>query len=398
MRTFKQDFPVFQKEPQLVFLDSAASAQKPKSVLDCLYQTYAENYANVHRGSCALATRATELYENARLKVARFINAPVKQIIFTKGATEGINLVAQGFQQLLQSGDEVLVYEAEHHADYVPWQQAALASGAVFKTFKVLPSGAVDLADFESKLSRRTKVVAVAHLSNVLGVENDVRLITQKAHDAGAKVLIDGAQSIAHLPIDVQEMGCDYFVFSGHKLYGPTGIGALFGTQEALEILPPYQFGGDMIKAVTFEKTTFAGLPNKFEAGTPPFVEAIGLGAAIDYVSEIGMREIAKEEEALTRLLTGRLKDVSGISYLGADLGLKKGIVSFTIKDIHPSDIAFALAKQHICVRVGHHCAMPVHKCFNKDVSVRVSLGVYNTVQDVDLFMEALDKAIRLFQ
>ena len=397
MIDYKKDFPVFQNE-NVVFLDSAASTQKPKCVLDTLYQMYASSYANVHRGSCALANRATERYEQARESIASFIHAPAKQVIFTKGATESINLVASGYAKRLKKGDEVLVSVAAHHANFVPWQQACLESGATFKTFQILPSGEADTADFEKQLTPHTKMVALTHISNVSGVENNIRDLTKKAHEAGAEVLVDGAQSVAHQAVDVSALDCDYFAFSGHKLYGPTGIGVLYGKEAALNALSPYQFGGDMIREVSIEKTTFADLPNKFEAGTPPFVQAVGLAVAVDYVNQIGMAQIEQREKELTRLLVSQLQEIENIEFIGNDPALKKGIVSFVIQGIHPSDIAFLLAQQHICVRVGHHCAMPIHKCFHQSVSVRVSLGVYNDTQDIELFMTALHKAIRLLK
>lgn len=397
MNIYKKDFPVFQNE-DVVFLDSAASAQKPKCVLDTIYQTYAYAYANVHRGSCPLSNRATELYEQARLTAASFIHAPPKQVIFTKGTTESINLVASGFVKRLGKGDEVLVSVAAHHANFVPWQQACLQSGAAFKTFRVMPSGEVDADDFQKQLSNRTKIVALTHVSNVLGVENDIKKLTSKAHEAGASVLVDGAQSVAHRAVDVCDLDCDYFAFSGHKLYGPTGIGVLYGKKEALENLPPYQFGGDMIRSVRTEKTVFADLPNKFEAGTPPFVEAAGLAGAIDYINKIGLENIAGSERELTRYLIERLNQIEGLEYIGNRPDLKNGLLSFVIRGIHPSDIAFLLAQQHVCVRVGHHCAMPVHAYFQKEVSVRVSLGLYNDTEDIDAFIKALNKAICLLK
>lgn len=396
MNIYKKDFPIFQNEHP-VFLDSAASTQKPLCVLDTIYHFYTTSYANVHRGSCELSNKATIAYENARQKVADFIHAPYKQIIFTKNATESINIVASGYAQSLKKDDEVLISEAEHHANFVTWQQACLRSGATFKTFKVLPTGEIDFDDFKNKLSPQTKMVALTHLSNVLGVENPITDLIKAAHIYGAKVLVDGSQSIAHLPIDIIALDCDFFAFSGHKLYGPTGIGVLYGKKEALSELPPYQFGGDMVKSVSVEETTFADIPNKFEAGTPPFAEAVGLGAAIDYLTRIGMNQIASNELILTQYLLEQLRDIQDIEFVGTDTTLKKGIISFVIKGIHPSDVAFALAQQHICVRVGHHCAMPIHKCFNKEVSIRVSLGLYNDKEDIDIFISALKKAIRLF-
>ena len=391
----KQDFPLLTNTPT-VYLDSAASAQKPQSVLaamDTFYRTY---YANVHRGQCHIAVQATDLYERARHTIAAFIHAEPDTVVFTKSTTESINLVAAGYERLLRAGDEVLVCIAEHHANFVPWQQACLRSGATFKTFGVTPDGTIDMADFNAQLSPRTKIVAVAQLGNVLGVANPVREIVAAAHAVGARVLVDGAQSCAHMPVNVKDLDCDFFAFSGHKLYGPTGIGVLYGKAEALSELPPYQFGGDMIRHVSVAETTFAEVPAKFEAGTPPFVEAVGLAAAVDYVQDIGMETIAEHEQNLTSLLCQGLSDVPGLTMLG-DGSLKKGIVTFNVAGIHPADIAFALTQDNICVRVGHHCAMPVHACFHQDVSLRVSFGLYNEPADVATFLTSLHKTISLF-
>ena len=384
--TYKKDFPIFDNS-DLVYLDSAASAQKPRVVLRAMNDFYESSYSNIHRGTCSLAVHATELYENARQKVADFIHTRSKNIIFTKGATDAINMVAAGIGQSLKSGDEILVSIAEHHANFVPWQQICLKTGATFKVFNVLQDGQIDLQDFKSKLSLNTKMVAVAQLSNVLGVVNPVHEMAQMAHNVGAQILVDGAQSIAHMPVNVEELGVDFFVFSSHKLYGPTGIGVLYGKRTALENLPPYQFGGDMVKEVTVQKTTFAELPARLEAGTTPFVEAAGMGVAIDYILSIGIDKIAAYEQMLTDALMSELKNISTVELLGT--AKKSGIISFNIKGIHPNDLAFVLAKQNICVRVGHHCAMPIHECFGKTASVRVSFGIYNTLKDVELFLSA---------
>ena len=278
----------------------------------------------------------------------------------------------------------------------MPWQQICLKTGATFKVFNVLQDGQIDLQDFKSKLSLNTKMVAVAQLSNVLGVVNPVHEMAQMAHNVGAQILVDGAQSIAHMPVNVDELGVDFFVFSSHKLYGPTGIGVLYGKRTALENLPPYQFGGDMVKEVTVQKTTFAELPARLEAGTTPFVEAAGMGVAIDYILSIGIDKIAAYEQMLTDALMSELKNISTVELLGT--AKKSGIISFNIKGIHPNDLAFVLAKQNICVRVGHHCAMPIHECFGKTASVRVSFGIYNTLKDVELFLSALKKALSFFE
>ena len=326
---FKSDFPIFQ-EQKFVFLDSAASTQKPKVVLDSLLSFYQTQYANVHRGSCHLASQATFLYEDARKKVARFIHSPVEQIVFTKGATESINLVANGYRQILTQDDEVLVSIAEHHANFVSWQQVAHMTGAKFVTFDILDNGEINLDDFKSKLSSKTKIVAFSHLSNVLGLVNPVKKIVSMAHAVGARVLLDGAQSIAHLPIDVDQLDIDYFVFSGHKLYAPTGIGVLYGKRDALDMLPPYQFGGDMVEKVYTDETIFKSIPYKFEAGTPPFAEAIALGVAIDYLSTISMREIEKEEQKLTQYLISGLSEIEEVEFV-ATHAEKQGIVSFVV-------------------------------------------------------------------
>lgn len=392
---YKKDFPIFDNS-DLVYLDSAASAQKPRVVLRAMNDFYESSYSNIHRGTCSLAVHATELYENARQKVADFIHTRSKNIIFTKGATDAINMVAAGIGQSLKPGDEILVSIAEHHANFVPWQQICLKTGATFKVFNVLQDGQIDLQDFKSKLSLNTKMVAVAQLSNVLGVINPVHEMAQMAHNVGAQILVDGAQSIAHMPVNVEELGVDFFVFSSHKLYGPTGIGVLYGKRTALENLPPYQFGGDMVKEVTVQKTTFAELPARLEAGTTPFVEAAGMGVAIDYILSIGIDKIAAYEQMLTDALMSELKNISTVELLGT--AKKSGIISFNIKGIHPNDLAFVLAKQNICVRVGHHCAMPIHECFGKTASVRVSFGIYNTLKDVELFLSALKKALSFFE
>jgi cysteine desulfurase/selenocysteine lyase len=354
-------------------------------------------YANVHRGTCHLASLATIEYENARKKVAEFINSPAEQVIFTKGATESINLIANGYIGLLSSDDEILVSISEHHANFVPWQQLAKKTGARFVTFDILNNGEINLSDFEQKLSSKTKIVAITHMSNVLGVINPVESLIQKAHEYGAKVVLDAAQSIAHLGVNVQNLDCDFMVFSGHKLYGPTGIGVLYGTKEALNLLSPYQYGGDMVQSVSIDETVFKKIPYKFEAGTPPFVEAVGLAKAIEYVSDISMKKIEEHEKTLTAYLIKKLNDMDGVEIIAPNEN-KRGIVSFVVKDIHPTDIAFILSEQNICIRVGHHCAMPLHKRLGIDVSLRVSLGVYNDENDVDLFINALQKSISFFK
>ena len=392
---FKKDFPILAQN--ITYLDSAATTQKPKMLLNQTDIFYKKDYANVHRGTCALANQATTMYEQARAKVADFIGAESKNIVFTKGATEAINLVAAGYAQTLKTGDEVLVSIAEHHANFVPWQQACLKSGATFKVFNILPDGRLDLDDFKAKLTDKTKVVAVAHISNVLGVVNPVKEIVKQAHEKGAKVLLDAAQSISHLAIDVKDLDVDYLAFSGHKVYGPTGIGVLYGKSECLNELPPYQFGGDMIDEVKVEGTTFALAPAKFEAGTPPITQAIGLGVSLEYVKKIGFDKIQKHEQNLMKSLIKGLKEIPNIQFLG-DPKYKTALVSFNIAGIHPNDLGFILAKENVCVRIGHHCAMPLHTYFKMAASLRVSFGLYNTEVDVQTFLKAFHKAIGFFK
>lgn len=392
---YKSKFPIFQKE-NYVYLDTAASAQKPYGVLNEMFDFYQTSYANVHRGSCHLASQATQLFENARKAVADFIHASENQIIFTKGATEGFNLIADGFCDLLRPGDEILVSIAEHHANFVPWQQLAKKTKAKFITFDILENGELDLDDFEKKLSLKTKIVAVTHLSNVLGIINPVKEICQKAKQYGAKTVIDAAQSISHTSVDVQEIDCDFLVFSGHKLYGPTGIGVVYGKKDALELLSPYQYGGDMVQKVTIDETIFKDVPHKFEAGTPPFVEAIGLKSAIEFINNISMKVLQAHEKELTDYLLEALSQIEGVDILAPNQN-KTGIVAFSVHNIHPSDIAFLLSQQNVCIRVGHHCAMPLHHRLNKEISLRVSLGIYNNKEDIDFFIKALKKSISFF-
>ncbi len=392
---YKKDFPILAQS--ITYLDSAATTQKPKVLLNQTNTFYKKDYANVHRGTCALANQATTLYEEARQKVADFIGAESKNIVFTKGATEAINLVASGYAQMLKEGDEVLVSIAEHHANFVPWQQACIKSGATFKVFNILPDGRFDMNDFKKKISPKTRVVAVGHISNVLGVVNPIKEIVELAHKVGAKVLLDAAQSISHLPISVKDLDVDYLAFSGHKVYGPTGIGVLYGKTEDLNELPPYQFGGDMIDEVKVEGTTFALAPSKFEAGTPPITQAIGLGISLDYIKKIGLEKIQKHEKALMKSLIKGLKEIPNIQFLG-DPKHKTALVSFNIAGIHPNDLGFILAKENICVRIGHHCAMPLHTYFKMAASMRVSFGLYNTKQDVQNFLNAFHKAIGFFK
>ena len=392
---FKKDFPILAQN--ITYLDSAATTQKPKVLLNQTDTFYKKDYANVHRGTCSLANQATTMYEQAREKVAKFIGTESKNIVFVKGATEAINLVAAGYTQILKPEDEILVSIAEHHANFVPWQQACLRSGATFKVFNILPDGRFDMDDFKAKLTDKTKLVAFAHISNVLGIINPVKEIVKLAHEKGAKVLLDASQSISHLPIDVKDLDVDYLAFSGHKVYGPTGIGVLYGKTECLNKLPPYQFGGDMIDEVKLEETTFALPPSKFEAGTPPITQAIGLGVSLEYIKKVGFDKIQKHERSLMKSLIKGLKKIPDIQFLG-DPKYKTALVSFNIAGIHPNDLGFILAKENICVRIGHHCAMPLHTHFKMSASLRVALGLYNTQKDVQTFFKAFHKAIGFFK
>lgn len=392
---YKQDFPIFKHD--ITYLDSAASTQKPSYVLDAMHNFYTHHYANVHKGTCSIALQATELFEESRKKISRFINVSSDNIIFTRGTTESINLVASSFSSFLTQKDEVLISISEHHANFVPWQQLCLKTGATLKVIKVHQDGTLDLGDFENKLTSKTKIVSITHLSNVLGVLNPVQKIVELSHKKGAYVLIDGAQSIAHTPIDISKIGCDIFVFSGHKLYGPTGIGVLYMTSELIDKLPPYQYGGDMIEYVYINETKFLKNREKFEAGTPAFVEAYGLSSAIDYLSKIGMEQIEKKEKELTVYLSQKLQNFSWIHPIG-DPSIKNGLISFTLQEIHPQDLLFFLAKYNICLRSGHHCAMPIHTFFGLSQSLRVSLGLYNNKEDIDNFISALSKAYTLIK
>lgn len=395
---YRADFPILQEQSKLIYLDNAASTQKPKCVLNAMDSFYSFYYANVHKGNCAIATEATKRFEEARKKIADFLHTTPNNIVWTRGATNALNMVACGLAQSLTTGDEVLVSVAEHHANFVPWQQACVKKKATFNVFNVLWNGQLDFEDFQKKLTKKTKVVSLTLMSNVLGVPNDLKPFIDAAHQVGATVVVDGAQSIAHLPVNVEELDCDFLVFSGHKLYGPTGIGVLYGKTAALDALPPYEFGGDMVDTVTLNKTTFAPVPMKFEAGTPSFVEAIGLATAVDYLQQVGQESIVTEEKKLTEYAVEQLRSACpDIHFLG-EPELKSGILSFLIPDIHPQDIAFVLAKENICVRVGHHCALPVHTFFDVSSSLRISLGLYNTKTDIDIFIQALQKALKLLK
>ena len=398
---WRDDFPILNQTihgQPLVYLDSAATTQKPKSVIDRERRYYTMLNANVHRGIHELSQRATDAFEGARDAVRRFINAAsTSEIVFVRGATEAINLVAQSYgRSRLKPGDEILVTEMEHHSNIVPWQLLCAQTGASLRVAPIDDAGELQLDAFESLLGPQTKLVALAHVSNALGTINPVRRLIDLAHAAGAPVLLDGAQAAAHLAVDVRALDCDFYALSGHKLYGPTGIGALYGKEALLDAMPPYQGGGDMIRKVTFAETTYNALPFKFEAGTPNIAGAIGLGAAIDYVTQIGLDVIAQHEDALLREATLRAREVSGLKLLGTARE-KAAILSFTLDGIHPHEVGTVLDQQGIAVRTGHHCAMPVMDHFGVPASVRASFALYNTLEDVDALFEGLGKVRELF-
>jgi cysteine desulfurase/selenocysteine lyase len=395
----RAEFPILQRRVNgkpLVYLDSAASAQKPRAVIDAMVWAMEHSYANVHRGLHTLANETTEAYEGARKAVARFIGAEPAEIVFTKGGTEAINLVAAGLGASLKAGDEILLSEMEHHANIVPWHFLRERLGVVLKFTPVTDDGRLDVAAFQDLLNARTKVVALTHMSNVLGTVNPVAELTRLAHDAGAVVLLDGCQAVVHQAVDVKAMDVDFYVFSGHKLYGPTGIGALYGKAERLATLPPYQGGGEMIGSVTLEKITYADPPHRFEAGTPPILEAIGLGAAVDWLSGLDRTAIAKHEHALYDHVRQRLAGSNWLRVLGEAPG-KGAILTFTVDGAHAHDVAQILDKYGVAVRAGTHCAEPLMKRFGVTSSARASFALYNTQAEADAFVDALTKTQAFF-
>jgi cysteine desulfurase / selenocysteine lyase len=392
----RPQFPILRETVHgkpLVYLDSAASAQKPQAVIDAERAVYEHIYSNVHRGVHSLSMKSTDAYEAVRVKVRDFIHArDVKEILFVRGATEAINLVAQTYgRQHVKAGDEVLISALEHHSNIVPWQMLCEENGAHLRVVPIDDAGELDLAAFERLLTDRTRLVAVAHVSNALGTIVPVRTIVEKAHARAIPVLVDGAQGAPHLPLDVQALGCDFYAFSGHKLYGPSGVGILYGRAERLEAMPPWQGGGDMIASVTFEKTTYNVLPYKFEAGTPNIAGAIGLGAAIDWVNGLGMLEIAAYEDELLAYGTQVLSAVPGLRLIGTARE-KTGVLSFVLEGLHPHDIGTVLDYEGIAVRTGHHCAQPVMDRFGVPATTRASLACFNTKDDLDALVRGLGK------
>ncbi|WP_332639528.1 aminotransferase class V-fold PLP-dependent enzyme [Brevundimonas sp.] len=396
----RAQFPILSRSVNgrpLVYLDSAASAQKPRVVIDAMTAAMEGSYANVHRGLHTLANETTEAFEAARESVARFVNAEAaSNIVWTKGGTEAINLVAAGIGQSIQPGDEIIVSQMEHHSNIVPWHLLRERRGAVLKWIPVLDDGSLDMAAYAGLLGPRTKVVAVTHMSNVLGTINPVHAITEMAHAVGAKVLIDGCQGAVHAAPDVQAIGCDFYAFTGHKLFGPTGIGCLYGTAGALEALPPYQGGGEMIETVTMDRVTYAKPPHRFEAGTPPILEAIGMGAAIDWLSRFDHGAVVAHERALYAHARKRLEGVNWLRLIGEAEG-KGAILTFTVEGAHAHDIAQVMDRYGVAVRAGLHCAEPLAERFGLTSSVRASFALYNTIEDADAFADALIKAREFF-
>lgn len=396
IQKIRADFPILNQKVNgkpLVYFDNGATAQKPQVVIDAIDKYYSEINANIHRGVHTLSQLATDAYEASRNTIQKHINAKHNhEVIFTSGTTFGINLVANGFASLLQEGDEVMVSHLEHHSNIVPWQFLCEKTGAKLVVIPMNKKGELVMADFDRLLSSKTKVVAVNHISNALGTINPIEEIIEKAHGVGAAVLIDGAQATPHLKPDVQVLDCDFYVFSGHKVCGPTGVGILYGKEEWLRKLPPYQGGGEMIAEVTFEKTTYADLPHKFEAGTPNIVGGIVLGTAIDYMNQIGFENIAAYEQELLDYATEKLLQIEGLRIYGTSEH-KASVISFNIEGIHPYDIGTIIDKLGIAVRTGHHCAQPIMQYFNIPGTIRASFAFYNTKEEIDIFVEALIKA-----
>ena len=401
MTDFRPDFPLLSREVHgrpLVYLDNAATTQKPRAVLEAMDGLYTTCNANVHRGIHTLSQEATALHEAARERVRAFLNArSTAEIIFTRGTTESLNLVASSFAEaFLHEGDEVILTVMEHHSDIVPWQLARDRRGFTLRVVPMDDEGRLDLEAYAALLNERTRLVCCCHVSNVLGTVNPVREMARMAHDAGAYFLVDGAQSVPHFPVDVQELDCDFLAFSAHKLYGPTGVGVLYGKEELLEQMPPYQGGGEMIARVTFEKTTFERLPFKFEAGTPDYVGTHGLAAAIDYVAGIGLDRIAAYEDQLTRHAMARMREIEDMRFFGTVEG-KTSVVSFNVGQIHPMDLGTLLDHLGFAIRTGHHCAQPLMARCGVEGMARVSFALYNTVEEIDRFVEALQRVVRMF-
>jgi len=402
IQKIRSDFPILSRQVNgkpLVYFDNGASSQKPQQVIDAVAHYYAHENSNIHRGIHHLSQEATVAYEQARTKVQHFINAQHDhEVIFTKGTTDAINLVASSFgRKQLQKGDEIIISTMEHHSNIVPWQMICEDKGASLKVVPINDKGELLMDEFEQLLSTKTKLVAITHVSNTLGTINPVKEIIEKSHKAGALVLIDGAQAVPHTSVDVQALGCDFYAFSGHKMFGPTGVGILYGKTNLLNDLPPYQGGGDMIKTVTFEKTTYNELPHKFEAGTPNIIGGIALGVAIDYINTIGLDNIEQHEHELLSYATEQIKTIAGVRVIG-EAEHKAGVLSFLVEGTHPTDIGTIIDKLGIAIRTGHHCTEPLMNRFNIPGTARASFAFYNTFEEIDVFIAALKRAVNMLK
>jgi cysteine desulfurase/selenocysteine lyase len=400
VHTIRKDFPILHQEVNgkpLIYFDNAATSQKPTVVIEALKTYYLKNNANIHRGAHYLAAKSTEDYEATRAALQEFLNAQfVEEIIFIRGVTEAVNLVASTWGRTnIREGDEIILSEMEHHSNIVPWQLLAEEKGAKIKVIPVTDEGELILEEFEKLLSSRTKLISIVHASNALGTVNPVKEIIQKAHQAGAVVFVDGAQASVHLNIDVQDLDCDFYAFSGHKVYAPTGIGALYGKKELLNAMPPYQGGGEMIKDVSFEKSTFNELPHKFEAGTPNIADAIAFKSALDYVKKLGKENIAAYEHSLLEYATEQMQTIPGLKIIGTSAN-KVSVISFVVEGAHHSDIGTLLDAQGIAIRTGHHCTQPLMKRYNIPGTSRISFAMYNTREEVDAFIVALKKVLKM--
>lgn len=403
VHAIRQDFPVLHQEVHgrpLVYLDNAASSQKPRVVIEALDEYYRSYNANVHRGIHTLSERASQAYEEARHKVARFINArSAKEVIWTRNTTESINLVAYSWGRAnIGPGDEILLTEMEHHSNLIPWQLLAAEKDAILRFIPVTDEGFLDLDRLDNLLTERTKLVSLTHMSNVLGTINPVAEIARRAHTVGALILVDGAQSVPHLPVDVQALDCDFLAFSGHKMCGPTGIGVLYGKRELLEAMPPFLGGGDMIKEVFLESATWNDLPWKFEAGTPAIAQAIGLGCAVDYLTRVGVEAIHCHEQELVAYALEALSQVKGLTLYGPPAEMRGGVVTFNISGVHPHDIATILDSEGIAIRAGHHCAQPLMRRYNVPATARASFYLYNIREEIDVLVHGLEKAKAIFR
>jgi len=397
---WKKHFPIFDEiinNKRLVYLDNASTTQKPIHVLSMMDNFYTKKNANIHRGLYYLSEQATNAYENARKNIAKFINAKFDhEIIFVRGATEAINLIASSYGHLkIKQDDEIIISTMEHHSNIIPWQLIAMQTGAKIKVIDMYDNGNLNITHFENLLNNKTKIVAITHVSNTLGIINPIKQIIDKAHAYNIPVMIDGAQAVAHLNVDVQDLDCDFYVFSSHKMYGPTGIGIVYGKENILDSMLPYQGGGGMIKRVTFNHTEYADLPQKFEAGTPDICGAVGLSAAIDFINIIGMPSIINHENILYQYMVEKLNDIDNIKIIGDNT--KIGIISFILNNVHPHDIATILDAHGIAIRAGHHCTMPLMTFYKITGTTRISIGLYNTIEDIDIFISALNKVNEIF-